>query len=128
MPSINQVTLMGNITRDPDLRYTPSGAAVCTLGLAVNDKFTNKSGETKEETLFVDVNVWTKVAENCVKYLSKGSPVLLTGKLVFQTWEKDGQKQSKISVTAFNVQFLGGRSEKQEQQQAPVEDDDDVPF
>ncbi len=128
MPSLNCVMLMGNITKDPELRSTPSGSAVCTLGLAVNDKFTSKAGETKEETLFVDVNVWAKVAENCVKYLSKGSPVLVSGKLVFQTWEKDGQKQSKISVTAFNVQFLGGRSEQQGQQQAPVEDDDTAPF
>ncbi len=128
MASLNSVILMGNITREPELRYTPSGQAVCTLGLAVNDKFTTKGGETKEETLFVDVNVWTKVAENCVKYLEKGSPILVSGKLVFQTWEKDGQKQSKISVTAFNVQFLGGRSEKQEQQQAPADDDDALPF
>lgn len=134
MPSMNVVFLMGNLTRDPELRYTPGGQAVCTLGLAVNNKFTGKDGETREEALFVDVNVWAKTAENCVKYLSKGSPILVEGRLKFRTWEgPDGSKRSKIDVTAFNVQFLssgkgqGAKKEEGHDTQPPMTDED-VPF
>lgn len=136
MPNMNRVFLMGNLTRDPELRYTPGGQAVCTLGMAVNNKF-NKDGESREETLFVDVNVWAKTAENCAEYLSKGSPIMVEGRLKFRTWEgQDGAKRSKIDVTAFNVQFLSfgkgqGTKQKDEGQASdmqPPMTDDDVPF
>jgi single-strand DNA-binding protein len=139
MASANHVMLLGNITRDPELRYTPSGSAVCTLGLAINEKRTNKNGDMTEETTFVDVDVWAKTAENCAEYLKKGSPVLVSGKLAFRTWEdKDGGRRSKLSVTAFNVQFLDFNKPKDdaakekkvayEGTQPYLGDDDDVPF
>lgn len=125
MASLNSVHLMGNITRDPEIRYTPGGDAVSTLGLAVNKKFSSKEGEAKEQVLFIDVEVWKKVAENCVEYLNKGSLVLVTGELVYRTWDdKDGAKRNKISVTAFNVQFLPSA---QKQTAAPVVDSE-APF
>ncbi len=106
MPRLNKVFLMGHLCRNAELRYTPSGIAVTTLGLAVNNKY--KSGdEWKEDVLFIDVTVWGKSAENCTEYLSKGSPVMVEGRLKHHTWEKDGQKLSKVDVTAINVQFLG---------------------
>ena len=107
MASVNKVFLMGNLTRDPELRYTPNGAAVANLGLAVNRKY--KAGdEWKEEVCFVDITVWGKQGENCVEYLNKGSPVFVEGRLQFRSWETDdGQKRSKLDVVANNVQFLG---------------------
>ncbi|MEE8484838.1 MAG: single-stranded DNA-binding protein [Nitrospinota bacterium] len=134
--SLNKVFLMGNLTRDPELRYTPGGQAVSTLGLAVNNKFT-KDGETKEDVLFVDITVWGRVAENCAEYLKKGSPVLVEGRLKYHTWEsQEGQKRSKIDVTAMSVQFLpsskGGAGKESSQDEfgdgAPPPSDDDVPF
>jgi len=135
MASLNKVLLMGNLTRDPELRYIPSGQAVTTLGLAVNNRF-GKGADQKEDVLFVDVDVWAKTAENCAQYLHKGSPVFIEGRLKFQQWEKDGQKRSKISVTAMSVQFLptgkqGGSSSGSDQSGGfgtPPDDDDDVPF
>jgi single-strand DNA-binding protein len=105
---------MGNITRDLEVRYTPGGAAVCDIGLAVNRKY--KSGdEWKEEVLFIDVTTWGKVAENCGQFLSKGRPILVSGELVQDNWEDKatGQPRSKIKVRANVVQFLnaGGNSE-----------------
>ncbi len=101
---------MGNLTRDPELRYTASGAAVASFGLAVNRKY--KAGdEWKEEVCFVDITVWAKQAENCAEYLHKGSPVFLEGRLNFQSWETDtGQKRTKLEVVANNIQFLSNRS------------------
>ena len=106
MASFNKWIGMGNLTRDAEIKQTTGGQSVCSFGLAVNEKYTAKSGEMKENTLFVDVDCWGKVAENCAKYLHKGSAVLVDGKLKLDTWEKDGNKRSKISVTAQNVQFL----------------------
>ena len=96
MASFNKVLLMGNLTRDPELRYTASGAAVASFGLAVNRKF--KQGEEwKDEVCFVDITVWAKQGENCAQYLNKGSLVFLEGRLNYQTWEADGgQKRSKL--------------------------------
>lgn len=106
----NKAILVGNLTRDPELRYTPSGAAVATLGLAVNQKY--KSGnEWKEETLFIDVVVWGKQAESCNQYLSKGRQVLVEGRLQERRWESDGQKRNKTEIVANAVKFLGGRGE-----------------
>ncbi|MFQ5559723.1 MAG: single-stranded DNA-binding protein [Nitrospinota bacterium] len=106
MASMNKVFLIGNLTRDPELRYTPSGAAVAGFGLAVNRKY-KQGDELKEDTCFVDITVWNRQAETCTEYLSKGSAVLVEGRLSFRSWETDdGQKRSKLDVVAINVQFL----------------------
>ncbi|MFH1593397.1 MAG: single-stranded DNA-binding protein [Candidatus Omnitrophota bacterium] len=105
--SLNKVFLMGNITRDPELRYIPSGTAVANFDLAVNRAYLTQSGEKKEETSFVKVVVWSRRAEVCAEYLSKGSPVFVEGRLRSRSWEtQDGQKRSTIEVIASNVQFL----------------------
>ena len=127
MPSFNSVTLMGNLTRDPELKYLPSGTAVAEFGLAVNNKYTSKDGELKEDVCFIDIVTWTKTAENCANYLSKGRPVLIQGRLQMDSWRTDdGQKRTKHKVVAQTVQFLGG---PQETEKDDVDDvDDDVPF
>lgn len=108
MANLNKVLLIGNLTRDPELRYIPSGTAVCTLGLAVNRRFKTKQGDSRDETLFVDVTVWGKQAELCSQYLSKGRPVFIEGRLRLDTWTgNDGQKKSRMRVVAENFQFLG---------------------
>jgi len=108
MANLNKVFLIGNLTRDPELRYIPSGAAVADIGIAVNRSFTKKDGEKSEETLFVKVVVWGKQAESSAKYLSKGRPVFIEGRLQSRSWEdKDGQKRSTMEVVAERVQFLG---------------------
>lgn len=109
MASYNRVILVGNLTRDPELRYIPSGTAVCEVGLAVNDRV-KRSGEWVDETTFVDVTLWARTAEVASEYLSKGSPVLIEGRLKLDTWETDGQKRSKLRVVAERMQMLGGRS------------------
>lgn len=106
MASMNKVFLIGNLTRDPEVRYLPSGAAVGDLRLAVNRKYKTQQGEEREETCFVNVSVWGRQAETCGQYLGKGSAVLVEGRLRFEEWEKDGQKNSRISVTAERVQFM----------------------
>lgn len=107
MADFNKVMLMGNLTRDPEVRYTPSGTAVADLGLAVNRSFKGSDGQLKDETCFVRVTVWARQAENCAQYLKKGSPVFVEGRLKYDEWEKDGQKQSRLSVVGERVQFLG---------------------
>jgi single-strand DNA-binding protein len=112
MASYNRVILMGNLTRDPELRYTASGTAVSGIGLAVNDNYKNANGEWVEEATFVDVTLWGRTAERASEYLSKGSPVLIEGRLKLDTWEgKDGQKQSKLKVVGLMMQMLGGRGQ-----------------
>ncbi len=157
MADFNKVMLMGNLTRDPEVRYTPSGTAVTDLGLAVNRNFKGSDGQLKEETCFVRVTVWARQAENCAQYLKKGSPVFIEGRLKYDEWEKEGQKLSRLSVVGERVQFLGaprgasfqdgdhggesspGRSAAQEESRqaaaAPPqmasgleEDEDDLPF
>ncbi|KMP11039.1 single-stranded DNA-binding protein [Candidatus Nitromaritima sp. SCGC AAA799-A02] len=129
MANFNKVLLMGNLTRDPELRYTANGAAVTNLGLAINRKF-KQGDEWKEEVCFVDITVWGKQGENCAEYLSKGRPVFVEGRLRFSSWESDGQKRNKLDVVADNVQFLGSRGDNKgggsEAPQAGREDD--VPF
>src|SRR6266699_6213204 len=98
MASFNRVILVGNLTRDPELRYIPSGTAVTELGLAVNDRRKSASGEWIEETTFVDVTLWARTAEVACEYLSKGSSVLIEGRLKLDTWEKEGKKNSKLRV------------------------------
>jgi len=108
MANLNKVFLIGNLTRDPELRYTPGGTAVANLGIAVNRRFKDSSGELKEEVCFLTVTVWDKQAEACCQYLTKGRPVFVEGVLQSRFWEtSDGQKRSAIDVRAERVQFLG---------------------
>lgn len=110
--SFNRVILVGNVTRDPELRYIPSGTAVTDLGLAVNDRRKNASGEWVDETTFVDVTLWARQAEVACEYLSKGSSVLIEGRLKLDTWEtNDGQKRNKLRVVGERMQMLSGRGE-----------------
>lgn len=112
--SLNRVFLIGNLTRDPELRYLPSGQAVATFTIAVNRTYTSGTGEKKEDTSFIRVVVWARRAEVCNEYLRKGSPVFVEGRLQSRSWEApDGAKRSSIEVVANNVQFLGrgGRGE-----------------
>ncbi len=107
MASLNRIFLIGNLTKDPELRYIPSGQAVCTIRIACSEKFKTKAGEDREETLFIDVVVWAKQAENVSQYLKKGSPVFVEGKLRIRDFQgRDGNKQYKTEVTANRVQFL----------------------
>ncbi len=107
MANFNKVYLMGNLTRDPDLRYIPSGAAVTTFDMAVNRIYTTQSGEKKKDTCFIRIVVWGKMAEVCGEYLSKGSPVFVEGRLQSRSWVgQNGQKRFTIEVVASNVQFL----------------------
>ena len=107
MASLNRVFLMGNLTRDPELRYIPSGTAVASFGLAINTTYATPTGEKKEDVCFVRVVVWGKQAENCTQYLSKGRPVFVEGRLIYRSWEKDGQTRTTLEVRADRVQFLG---------------------
>jgi single-strand DNA-binding protein len=111
MASYNRVILIGNLTRDPELRYLQSGMAVVDLGLAVNDKRKNAQGEWIEETTFVDVTVWGRTAEVAGEYLTKGSPVFIEGRLKLDTWETDGQKRSKLKVVCDKMQLIGARGQ-----------------
>lgn len=108
MASLNKVFLLGNLTRDPDLRSLPSGQAVCELGLAVNRRYTSSTGEAVEEPCFVDVVVWGRSAENCKQFLEKGSQVMIEGRLQLDQWEdrNGGGKRSKLRVVAEQVQFM----------------------
>jgi single-strand DNA-binding protein len=109
MASLNKVMLIGNLTKDPELRYTPNGTAVTNLRLAVNRKFKDRTGELKEDTCFVTVTAWDKQAEICNQYLQKGRAVFVEGILQSRSWEtSDGQKRSTIDVRAERIQFLGG--------------------
>lgn len=112
MASYNRVILVGNLTRDPELRYIPSGMAVTDVGLAVNDRRKTATGDWVDEVTFVDVTVWGRQAETVSEYLTKGSPVLFEGRLKLETWEKDGQKHSKLKVVCERMQMLGGRGDK----------------
>jgi len=105
----NRIILIGNLTKDPELRYTPNGAAVSTFRIAVNTRY--KQGEdNREETLFIDTVVFGKQAENCSQYLSKGSQVLVEGRLQERRWESDGQQKSRFEVIAQNVRFMSKRT------------------
>lgn len=110
MASLNKVLLIGNLTRDPEKRYTPSGMAVSDVNLGLNRKFKAANGEWKEEACFVTVELWGKTAENVVEYKRKGDPILVEGRLKLDQWEKDGQKHSRLKVVAETVQFLNRSS------------------
>jgi single-strand DNA-binding protein len=150
MATFNKVVLVGNLTRDPELRYTPKGTAVAKLGLAVNRTWTNESGEKKEDVTFVDVDVFGRTAENAGQYLKKGRPVMVEGRLKLDQWDdkQTGQKKSKLGVVGENIQFLGSgkaegggqkaegggatadvdRQKAAEDPQPGPPDSDDVPF
>jgi single-strand DNA-binding protein len=136
MTSFNKTILMGNLTRDPEVRYTPNGAAVASFAIAVNRKY-KQGSETKEEVSYIDIVVFGKQAENCGQYLSKGDSALIEGRLQQRRWDdKDtGAKRSKVEVAAQSVTFMpkrrssesGGGSSEQEQPPDPV-DEGDIPF
>jgi len=111
MASYNKVILMGNLTRDPELRYTPKGMAIAKLGLAVNRTWKNEAGETKEEVTFVDIDSFGRTAEIVAQYKRKGEAILIEGRLRLDTWDdkQTGQKRSKLGVVAETVQFIGGK-------------------
>ncbi len=120
MASYNKVLLMGNLTKDPELRYTPGGAAVANLRMAINRKYRDKNQELKEEVCFITAVVWNKQAETCNQYLHKGSGLFVEGRLQSRTWEDNtGAKRSVIEVRAERVQFMGAPSGKS-QAQAPA--------
>ena len=106
--SFNQVTLMGNLTRDPELRTTPNGATVCSFSLALNRSYKNGEGNWTEVTDYVDIVAWGPLGERVAQYLTKGRPALVSGRLQSRSWEQDGQKRNKVEVVANDVTFLGG--------------------
>jgi single-strand DNA-binding protein len=125
MASYNKVLLMGNLTRDPEVRYTPKGTAIANLGLAVNRVYTTEGGEQKEEVTFIDIEVWGRQAETAGQYLSKGRPVFVEGRLKLDSWEdkESGQKRNKLKVVAERVQFLGApRGGAEFKDQAPSDE------
>ena len=121
MASLNKVFLIGNLTRDPELRYIPSGSAVATFTLAINRVYNTQSGEKKEQTSFIRIVVWGRRAEVCGEYLAKGSPLFVEGRLQSRDWEtQDGQKRSTVEVVADNVQFLRGGAKQGDAKGAPA--------
>ena len=140
MASFNKVILLGNLTRDPELRYTPKGMATARLGLAVNRKFKAADGQEREEVTFIDVDAWGKQAELIAQYLKKGAPLFVEGRLKFDQWDdkQTGQKVSKLRVVLEGFQFVGGPRDQQAPaprpaapaatQDGPPPQDDDVPF
>jgi single-strand DNA-binding protein len=111
MASFNKVILLGNLTRDPEVRYTPKGSAVCDLGIAVNRQYTLDNGEKREEVTYVDVVLWARLAEIAGEYLKKGRPIFIEGRLQLDTWDdkQSGQKRSKLRVIGETMQLLGSR-------------------
>ena len=115
--SVNQVILMGNLTRDPELRQTPNGQNVCGFGLALNRAYRTQSGDWQEATDFIDIVTWGPLAERVSQYLAKGRRVLVQGRLQSRSWEQDGQKRSKVEVVANDVTFLDSRGVNVDQEQ-----------
>jgi len=113
MANFNKVYLMGNLTRDPEMRVTPKGTAICQFGLAISRSWKDESGQTREETAFVDIEAWGKQGEVISKYCVKGRPLFVEGRLKFDQWEDktSGQKRSKLKVVLENFQFIGGRGD-----------------
>jgi single-strand DNA-binding protein len=109
--NINRVVLVGNLTRDPELRHTPSGTAVCNLGIAVNSRRRDESGNWVDKPNFFRVSVFGNQAESCAQYLSKGRPVAIDGRLDWRQWEQDGVKREAVEIVAESVQFLGSRGD-----------------
>jgi len=125
MATFNKVMLIGNLTRDPELRYVPSGTAVATFTLAVNRVYKTQSGEKKEQASFIRIVVWGRMAEVCGEYLSKGSPAFVEGRLQSRDWQtQDGQKRNTVEVIADNIQFLrmGARADQGAAKKTPQEE------
>jgi len=128
MSTLNHVFLMGNLTRDPELRRTPSGSTLTSFGLAVNESYKDKEGQAVERALFIDVVTWGRQAESCAEYMKKGSPVLVEGKLRLEQWEtEEKQKRSKHTVQATRVAFIGRREKSEKAPERPTEEEA-VPF
>ncbi|MCX6983681.1 MAG: single-stranded DNA-binding protein [Lentisphaerae bacterium] len=110
MANLNKVLLIGNLTRDPELRYTPQGSAICDLGLAINRQYTTNDGVKKEEVCFVDITAWGRQAETCNRFVKKGSQIFVEGRLKLDSWQdkETGKNRSKINVVAERIQFLSG--------------------
>lgn len=148
MASLNKVFLAGNLTRNPELRYTPGGTAVAQFGIAVNRRYKNRDGQVQEEATFIDIEVWGKQAETASEYLTKGSSVLIEGRLKLDSWEskQTGEKRSKLRVVGERIQFIGARrpqgaaADREKPQQAQTQEtpppppeeelppEEDVPF
>ena len=147
MSSLNKVFLIGNLTRDPELKRTASGMAVADLRMAVGRKFKGSDGQVKDETCFVSVTAWARQAETAAQYLNKGSQVMVEGRLKYDEWEKDGKKANRLTVVAENIQFLSAPRQRAEQgasgdqqpaavareesppeERPPEGDKDDLPF
>lgn len=136
--NLNKVILVGNVTRDPEVRRIGSGTAVCDIGLAINDRRKGQSGEWVEETTFVDVTLWERTAEVAGEYLTKGSSVLIEGRLKLESWQsKEGEKRTKLKVIAERMQMLGGKGDgggrgdsnpAGRSQSSAANEEDDVPF
>jgi single-strand DNA-binding protein len=127
MPSFNKVILIGNLTRDPEMRVTPKGTAICQFGLAINRNYKSGDGEPMQETTFVDCEAWEKRAETISKYCTKGAPLMVEGRLKLDEWEdkQSGQRRSKLKVVVENFQFLGSKQEGEGvQRDAPDESQD----
>jgi single-strand DNA-binding protein len=133
MPNFNKVMVMGNLTKDPEIRYTSGGSAVCNLRLAINRAYVLQSGEKKEDVTFMTVIVWRKQAEACAEYLKKGDPLFAEGRLQSRTWETDDkQKRSVIEVVAERIQFLKSKKNETATEETTTTDappnEEDVPF
>jgi single-strand DNA-binding protein len=152
--SLNKVLLMGNLTRDPEVKYTPKGTAVGDLAIAINDSYKAQDGTIKETVTYVDIEVWGRQAETCKQYLTKGRPIFVEGQLRLDQWETpQGEKKSRMKVRADRVQFLGGGPAREggggerrpssggnteqaaarpastvSEDRPPLPDDDDIPF
>lgn len=128
MANYNKVILLGNLTRDPQLSYTPSQTAVVDFGLATNRKWTAQDGQKREETCFVDCTAFGKSAENVNKYCKKGNPLLVEGRLTYDSWQaQDGTKRNKLKVTVESFQFIGGTSQGAGQNSYQQQDSQDMP-
>ena len=125
MASFNKVILLGNLTRDPEVRYTPKGSAVCDLGIAVNRQYTLDSGEKREDVTYVDVVLWARLAELAGEYLKKGRPIFIEGRLQMDTWDdkQSGQKRTKLRVVGESMQLLGSRPPAAAGAAEPAEED-----
>lgn len=125
MASLNKVMLIGNLTRDPEIKYTPKGTAIADIGLAVNRNYSTESGEKREEVTFIDVTLWGRVAEIVGEYCKKGKPLFVEGRLQLDTWDdkQTGQKRSKLKVIGENIQLLGGGFSSEKQPEGPDDTD-----